>query len=122
MEEKNVFNVDSQEDVQEEVNELTNEFQAEQEQKLRESEEAYQNQLDELIARGYSRRKARRYLDAAIRRRVRKIVKAGKKRQEKLRKEGKLVDTSDINQELQQEFEDLSSVKTEEYQKPTEEF
>jgi len=75
-------------------------------QSAEESPEGRFNELlEELVAKGWPRRKAKRYLMAEADRRVKKFHAEGRKRQEKLRREGKLIDTSDIAKVLDEQFE-----------------
>ncbi len=87
-------------------------------------EERYNSLVEDLVTnKGFSKRKAKRYLDAYAKREHARIIKEGKVRQEKLRQEGKLVDTTQDKLKLAKEFEEqLKEIKTEEYQAKTSEF
>ena len=110
--------------------EITTEMNPEEEAKL---EDRYKQMVWDLVENhGFSPRKARRYLESQARRATKKIIRQGRVRQEQLRREGKIVDTSDITAQLDQELaEELAkdagemteNVEVEEtYKAPTSEF
>jgi len=74
-----------------------------------------------VLNKGWSRRKARRYLDAFAKRENARIIKEGKARQDKLRAEGKLIDTSEDRARLEAEFQAQLEAK-EGYKAKTTEF
>jgi len=70
-------------------------------------QERYNALVDQFVlTKGWSKRKARRYLDAFAKRENARIIKEGKARQEKLRKEGKLIDTQEDRFKMEEEFKD----------------
>jgi len=68
-------------------------------------ESRFNELLEKMVAEGWPRRKAKRYLTAEADRRLKKFIAEGRKRQDKLREEGKLIDTSDIAEILDAQFE-----------------
>jgi len=69
-------------------------------------QERFDNMVQDLIVtRRWSKRKATRYLESKARQANKKFLKEGRKRQQKLREEGKLVDTADLSAKLDAEFE-----------------
>jgi len=91
-------------------------------------EARYNALVDQFVqTKGWSRRKARRYLDAYAKREHARIIKEGKARQEKLRKEGKLIDTSQDRLQMESEFQEQlkeAGIKLEDssYKPPTSDF
>jgi len=80
-------------------------------------EQRYNALVDQFVLnKGWSRRKARRYLDAFAKRENARIIREGKARQEKLRAEGKLIDTSEERERLEAEFQ--AQLKAKEGYKP----
>jgi len=70
-------------------------------------EERYNNLVNQFVMeKGWTKRKARRYLDAFAKREHARIIKEGKARQAKLKAEGKLVDTSADTALLETEFQE----------------
>ena len=70
-------------------------------------ESNYNRILEDLILnKGFTPRRARRYLEAYAKRKNAEFIKAGKARQAKLKAEGKLIDTSGVADELDKELQD----------------
>jgi hypothetical protein len=70
-------------------------------------QERYERMVNDLVlVHGFSKRKARRYLDAFAKRESARIIREGRARQEKLRKEGKLIDTEELSKQLDNEFQE----------------
>jgi len=61
--------------------------------------------LDKLIGEGWPRRRAKRYLMALAKRETSKLIREGRRRQAKLRAEGKMLDTSEISAQLDAELD-----------------
>lgn len=99
-------------------------------QAFQKSREKFEEKVQELmIARGFSRNKAVRVLEKKCQKELDKLIKRGRKRQEQLRKEGKLVDTSDLREELDRELEEqlkaqeiVLDIETHNYEPPTRDF
>lgn len=117
----------------------TPEFQTEiPEEQQKSLEERWKAMIEDLVYNhGMSPRKARRYLESEARRNTRRMIRAGRRRQKQLAKEGKLVDTSDLraqlDAELAQQLSELEEqdkqqqqltvdIETDNYTPPTEDF
>lgn len=84
-------------------------------------EDRFNKLVDQLVLEnGWSKRKARRYLEAYAKKENERLIKEGKARQEKLKAEGKLIDVSEEREQL--EFDFQTELAKQNYQAPTNEF
>lgn len=84
-------------------------------------EDRFNKLVDQLvIENGWSKRKARRYLEAYAKKENERLIKEGKARQEKLKAEGKLIDVSEEREQL--EFDFQTELAKQNYQASTNEF
>lgn len=94
-----------------------------------ELEKRLEEKINELMEKkGMTRRQAKRYLILFARKQTRKLIKEGKRRRRKLEAEGKLIDTSDIREQLDKELEEALKNREQvlsvgyEYESPTNDF
>lgn len=69
-------------------------------------ENRYNALVDQFVLeKGWSKRKARRYLDAYAKRENERIIKEGKARQARMKAAGELIDTSEESEKIEKEFQ-----------------